>query len=149
MVSNLFMSLPLQHARHNKQACDFLNDNGSFPDWVATTAFYCAMHYAHAAIFPFIEVGTTYNNIEEYFNKHKKVGETKHSVTLDLIQKKHFSISAKYHFLKDIAHTARYHDYNIHSEVVKKARRLVNKIEEYCEDICAKKASEQNSSKES
>jgi hypothetical protein len=134
------MSIPLLHARHNKKACDFLNENGGFPDWVATTAFYCAMHYAHAAIFPYKELDTVYYNIEAYFNKHKKSGETKHSVTLDLIQKLHFSISAKYHSLKDIAHTARYHDYNIHSEVVKKARREIKKIEEYCENICAKKS---------
>lgn len=142
------MSIPLLHARHNKKACDFLNDSGELPDWVATTAFYCAMHYAHAAIFPFTELDITYNSIEEYFNKHKKVGETKHSVTLDLIQKKHFSISAKYHALKDIAHTSRYHDYNIHSEVVKKARQSVKKIEEYCEEICAKKVAQQQRKKD-
>jgi hypothetical protein len=98
------------------------------------------MHYAHAAIFPFAELEITYNNIESYFNRHKKAGETKHSVTLGLIQKKHFSISSRYHYLKDAAHTARYHDYQIHPEVVKQARQRVRKIEEYCENICAKRS---------
>src|SRR5687768_17588266 len=107
------MSIALNHARHNRKACEHLHTATVYPDWVVTTSFYCAMHYAHAAIFPFEELGTKYQNIEQYFNKHKKVGETKHSVTIDLIQKKHMDIADKYKQLKDTAHTARYHDYEL------------------------------------
>lgn len=128
------MRTPLDHARHNKEACDHLHSVSKFPDWVVTTSFYCAMHYAHAIIFPYTELGTTYRNLEDYFNRHKKNGDTKHSVTLGLIQKLHFNISDKYKQLKDTAHTARYHDYDIHPAVVKKMRQNLSRIAEYCED---------------
>ncbi len=127
------MSTPLDHARHNKKACEHLYSANEYPDWVVTTAFYCAMHYAHAIIFPYTELGDTYKNLEEYFNKYKRTGDTKHSVTLDLIQKLHFPISEKYKQLKDTAHTARYHDYELPSPVVGKMRKNLRVIEEYCE----------------
>jgi hypothetical protein len=134
------MSTPLNHARHNKEACEHLNAvPGKFPDWVVTTAFYCAMHYAHAVIFPYTEVGVTYRNLEEYFNKHKRTGDTKHSVTLDLIRKLHSSIADKYKQLKDTAHTARYHDYELPQPVVSKMRKNLKVIEEYCEAKCLQK----------
>jgi hypothetical protein len=94
----------------------------------------CAMHYAHAVIFSYTEVGVTYRNLEEYFNKHKRIGDTKHSVTLDLIQKLHYPISEKYKQLKDTAHTARYHDYELPNPVVSKIRKNLKYIEDYCEE---------------
>lgn len=133
------MSTPLDHARHNRKACDTLHAAKDFSDWVVTTAFYSAMHYFHAVIFPFTELGIVYKSIDEYFNKHKKVGDTKHSVTIDLVQKKHISIADKYKQLKDVAQTARYHDYEILKPVVDKMRKNLKSIEEYCEAEYIKK----------
>jgi hypothetical protein len=140
MAINFFMSIPLNHARHNKAAFDYLDKANSYPDWVITTAFYCAMHYAYAVIFPFTEVSVTYKNIEEYYNKHKRVGDTKHSLTLALIQKKHALIAEKYKQLKDTAHAARYQDYTHPQPVVSKMKRNLRTIEEYCERICSESA---------
>ncbi len=62
------MNTPIDHARHNKQACEYLNDKAIYPDWVTTTAFYCAMHYSYSIIFPLTHEGNEFNNIEQYFN---------------------------------------------------------------------------------
>ncbi|MBV4357878.1 hypothetical protein [Pinibacter aurantiacus] len=139
------MSTPLDHARHNKKACEYLSSANEFPDWVVTTAFYCTMHYAQAIIFPHQENGVIYKNLDEYFDKNKRVGDTKHGVTLNLVRKLHFAISEKYRQLKDVAHTARYNDYQLPSVVVSKMRRHQKAIEEYCEQMCSGNAS-QNSS---
>lgn len=137
------MSIPLNHARHNKAASEYLfAAENDFPDWVVTTSFYCAMHYVYAAIFPFTELNVTYANLEAYFNKHKHIGDTKHSVTLGLVQKKHSCIANKYKELKDVAFTSRYQDYLLPKQIVAKVRKNLNTIEKYCEDICEKKAAD-------
>lgn len=125
------MSQALNHARHNRKACDHLHAAGEFPDWVITTAFYCAMHYALAIVFPYEEDGITYKNIEEYFNNHDS--SSKHSAALHLIRRKHFAIAEKYKQLKDVAHTARYHDYDHPSVVVSKMRKNLDAIQNYAE----------------
>lgn len=130
------MNTYLERARHNRKACDHLHKTGEFSDWVVTTAFYCAMHYVYAAIFPFEETGTLYTTFEQYYNKHKTDKSTKHSVTLDLAFKKFPShIAAKYKQIKDAAHTARYQDYTHPPEVVKIIRSNLSKIEQYCEQV--------------
>jgi protein associated with RNAse G/E len=116
------MSTPLNHARHNKKACEHLDAAKEFPDWVITTAFYCSMHYIHAATFPFAEAGIKYNNI-----------------TIDLIHKRHSQIGWRYKQLKDTAHTARYHDYEHPKEVVRAMKNNLKVIEEYCENKCKEK----------
>ncbi|HMK27181.1 MAG TPA: hypothetical protein VK483_14210 [Chitinophagaceae bacterium] len=126
------MSQALNHARHNKQACDLFHSNGNFPDWVITTAFYCAMHYAYAIIFPFEENGVTYQNIESYADANKHL-HTKHGTTVHLVTVKHFAIAAHYKLLKDAAHTARYHDFNHPKEVVAKIRKTLDKVIDYAE----------------
>ena len=42
----------LTHARHNVEACDFLKGTNEFNDWVITTAFYAAIHFAKYELFP-------------------------------------------------------------------------------------------------
>jgi hypothetical protein len=125
------MSQSLNHARHNRKACDHLHTTGEFPDWVITTSFYCAMHYALAIIFPFDEDGISYTSIEQYYNS--KDFDNKHYATLHLITRKHFAIAEKYKQLKDVAHTARYHDYDHPPVVVSKMRRNLEAIQDYAE----------------
>lgn len=126
------MSQPLNHARHNKKACDLLHENGGFPDWVITTAFYSAMHYSYSIIFPCIEDGQTYNDIEAYADDHKH-HHTKHGTTVHLVTVKFFAIAASYKLLKDAAHAARYHDFEHPKEVVAKVRKTLDKIIEFVE----------------
>jgi hypothetical protein len=130
------MSTFLDHARHNKKAFDYLNSATVYPDWTVTVAFYCAMHYCYAILFPLTTNGVTYNNIEQYFEAKKRVGDTKHGMTLNLIRQYHSIIGEKYKILKDIAHTSRYHDYSIAKPVVDQARKYLKAIEDYCENKC-------------
>jgi hypothetical protein len=95
------------------------------------------MHYAQAIIFPHEENGITYKNLDEYFDKNKRVGDTKHGVTSNLVRKLHFTISEKYRQLKDAAHAARYTDYQLSPVVVSKMKRCRKAIEEYCERRCS------------
>lgn len=129
------MSTFLDHARHNKKAFDYLNIASDYPDWTVTVAFYCAMHYSYAILFPLKSGGATYNNIEQYFEAKKRVGDSKHGMTLNLIRQHHSLIGEKYKILKDIAHTSRYHDYNIAKPVVDQARKYLKNIEDYCEKL--------------
>ena len=131
------MSIFLLHARHNKEAFTYLNDHGGFPDWTITTAFYCAMHYCHAILFPLIENGIEYGNVEHYYNDNKRVGDTKHGLTLRLIRQHHALIAEKYKLLKDVAHTSRYQDYNLPNVIVSKVKRNMKAIEDYCEALIA------------
>lgn len=134
------MKIFLAHARHNKDAFNYLQSAApQYPDWTVTTAFYCAMHYCYAIIFPLNELEIIYNNIEQYHTKNKKVGETKHSMTLTLVRKLHPEIGEKYKLLKDVAHTSRYQDYNIANPIVSKVNRNLKFIEDYCESICKPK----------
>ncbi|MCF1713037.1 hypothetical protein L0U88_00155 [Flavihumibacter sp. RY-1] len=142
------MNTHLSHARHNKNACDKLHDLKEFPDWTSTTAFYCAMHYAYSILFPLTEQEFTYKNIDQYYSKNSSNGSTKHSLTSRLIQKYHDSIAEKYKQLKDTAHTARYHDYEIHPNVVGKMRRNMSFISEYCENKFCNSSEDLESKKE-
>ena len=60
--------------------------------------------------------------------------DNKHGMTLMLVKKLHPTIGEKYKLLKDVAHTSRYHDYNIAQPVVAKVRQNLKVIEEYCEN---------------
>lgn len=131
------MSIPLDHARHNKKACDKLNELQEFPDWTVTTAFYCAMHYVYAIVFPLTRNGKVYKTFEHYYSQECS-SESKHKATHKLLFSGHFSIAEKYKNLMDAAFTSRYHDYEIHPAVVNKMRVNMNKIAEYCEEHCAK-----------
>ena len=42
----------LNHAIHNKEACEYLSKEPKFSDWVITTAFYSALHFIDYKIFP-------------------------------------------------------------------------------------------------
>ena len=129
------MSIFLNHARHNKEAFDYLHTAApKFPDWTVTTAFYCAMHYCYAIIFPLTDANGTYNNIEQYHNSKGGV-ESKHKMTLILVRNLHPIIGEKYKLLKDVAHTSRYQDYNIPSPVVSQVKKCLKVIEDYCENI--------------
>ena len=130
------MRTSLDHARHNKEAFEYLHAAApKYHDWTVTTAFYCAMHYAYAILFPLTDTNGTYNNIEQYYNSQTS-SDSKHKLTLSLIRNLHPAIGEKYKILKDVAHTSRYQDYDIASPVVVQVRKYLKAIEDYCEAIC-------------
>jgi hypothetical protein len=100
------------------------------------------MQYAQAVIFPHQENGIVYNNLDEYFDKNRRIGDTKYGVTLNRVRKLHFAISDKYRQLKDVTHTARYTDYQLSPVVVSKMKRNRKAIEEYCEQKRSANASQ-------
>ena len=59
-----------EHAKHNEDACHYLNQSGKYNDWVITTAFYSAMHYVQYELFS-MEVGDKAydNSIKAHLNK--------------------------------------------------------------------------------
>ncbi len=126
------MSRSLNHARHNKDACDHIHACGKFPDWTITTSFYCALHYAYSILFPFKDGNTTYNDIDAYFNDHQQ-HKNKHQATYYLVVTKYFNMATNFKIIKDAAHTARYHDFEHPPEVVRTIRQKLDKIIEFAE----------------
>lgn len=41
------------HASHNLKVNTYLRDNGDFPDWEITTAFYTSLKFIEGSLFPF------------------------------------------------------------------------------------------------
>jgi uncharacterized protein (UPF0332 family) len=133
------MSTNLDQAHHNLKACEYLYNATEYPDWVITTAFYSALHFVNAILFPLEESGTRYNNIDTYCQRNKKNNESIHSITTALIRKYHPSISIKYADMKNASQAARYLDYKQPSIIVAKVKRNLEAIEKYCiEQIDAK-----------
>lgn len=104
-----------EHAEHNEAVCDLLITDGNYDDWVVTTAFYSALHFACYKIFPFSEGNKTINDIDEYYTIAKRSNPdlTKHSCIKNLIKSRFIDINSYYAALFDLCKTARYHDYKI------------------------------------
>jgi len=114
------------HAEHNERACSFLYEDGKYPDWVVTTAFYSALHYVQHQMFPADIKLKTYTSFENYYNGHYynvKNKPNKHVSTINLV----FSEigpeeGALYKWLHDTCRTARYRSFQTHPDVAKKSR---------------------------
>lgn len=77
-----------EHAIHNEAACDFLLSSKRFNDWVVTTAFYSALHFIQHELFPLINAGKSYPDLNIYYGsvlRKKQKGLTKHHATLQLV----------------------------------------------------------------
>jgi len=83
----------LDHALHNEKVFNHLLINKDFTDWIVTTAFYSALHFADSKIFPI-----NYNNgkgikfqienMESYaISILNTSGKDKHKCRLNLVQK--------------------------------------------------------------
>lgn len=113
------------HALHNEKACAFLANNGEYPDWVVTTAFYSALHFVQHEVFP-ITIGTrTFVNFENYYNGHYGSTQNKpsrHKSTINLVYG-HIDddAGALYKWLHDACRTARYRKFDTHPAVAKES----------------------------
>ena len=118
------------HAEHNEDVCEFLLKNGSYNDWVVTTAFYSAMHFVQNEIFPLTVSGDTFNNFNHYYNKtvRGKKQTSKHAITRKLVDAYLPIIAAQYHWLFTTCMTSRYHDYKVSFNKAKLSRDYLNDI---------------------
>lgn len=114
------------HAEHNEEVCDYLLDSGNFHDWVVTTAFYSALHFAQDRIFPYYHSdGNAYDSFTEYFLNCCN-GISKHKATIDLVNKFDVQAGSQYKRLHDLCRTARYSSFKISKRKAQKARSTLN-----------------------
>ncbi|SFO50458.1 hypothetical protein SAMN05428949_5466 [Chitinophaga sp. YR627] len=134
-------NIPKQHldlARHNENACNFLKENNTFPDWVITTAFYAALHYVSSVIFPYecLQQGKKklVNDIAAYKNcigSH----DNKHKLMMDLVFYKCKNIGKSYSTLLELSYSSRY-DTNMPDTLYSnRAQKYLTDIKSYCEKI--------------
>lgn len=85
----------LNHAKHNRDVCKYLNKSGSvFGDWVITTAYYSAIYFIIHELFPNqYEINgrpRRYSNFEEYYRDYKLLNKgvvlNQHKARLQLVE---------------------------------------------------------------
>lgn len=132
----------LNRAKHNQEVCDYLKGGRDYHDWIVTTAFYSALHFANSWLLPIKYVDKKgdsheFSSVSDYFNylKHirsrrlNKKGEkitipgkvNKHNETRKLIRSKNKDASAIYKSLMNASMKARYNDYNVNRSFAEKA----------------------------
>lgn len=117
----------LEHARHNERVCNYLSKKPDFTDWVITTAFYSALHFAEHKIFPF----NTYTSFDNYYRANS-ANTNKHKALVDLVEKKLPDIARYYNYLRDLSWTARYQNYKYERKECLIAQNHLKQIKEYC-----------------
>jgi hypothetical protein len=141
----------LLHAQHNERICNELNANHENSDWVITVAFYSALHYSDACIFPheFTHAGKKLK--ADDFNKYcVLIGEPgkKHKLRRSLVEKcLPEDIASAYNQLLDVSWTARYHRYKYSTKVSDLSRRQLVAIRNYHTRIKVKAASASDETK--
>jgi hypothetical protein len=128
----------LNHARHNKDACDYIYTDGNFPDWVVTTAFYSCLHFIKNKLFPLRYTNDfgktkTYNNFEHAVRDLKHHDQTKHEFLAELTEEILEETSDKYRQLMDLCMKARYRNYKITEDEVVFARNVLKEVADECE----------------
>ncbi|HBX50908.1 MAG: hypothetical protein A2275_11070 [Bacteroidetes bacterium RIFOXYA12_FULL_35_11] len=124
------------HAIHNKKACDYIDKDGQFNDWVITTSFYTALQFVKADLFPILIVepssSKTYNTFDDFYNKNDRNRKSKHESLVDLLHEHRPNISSEYECLCDLSMSSRYKNYKLDISEVKKAKKCLAIIEDDC-----------------
>lgn len=128
----------LQHAEHNEAVFRHLLSDHSFADWIVTTAFYSALHYVDAKIFPikYSEKGInfTVEDMESYaVSALNKYGTDKHVCRLKLVESKLKEIAVEFNWLYSTCKTARYSNYQFSDSkaTCEKAEKYLKTIKEF------------------
>jgi len=128
------------HAKHNKNACEFIKDSGQFNDWVITTAFYSALHFMQSYLFPGAFENPINGNIKKYqtFDQYYRDtdGSTKHGILLQLVEE-HVDdndVIDAFTSLKELCWTARYTNYCHSNDIAQECYDGLELIAEYCEE---------------
>ena len=129
----------LKHAAHNEDVFNLLLPKTDFVDWIVTTAFYSALHYVDAKLFPikYSEKGIqfTVTNMESYaVSALNRYGTDKHVCRLKLVERNMKDISFEFNWLYSTCKTARYHNYTFPNpvDVCKTANDYLSKIKAFC-----------------
>jgi len=125
-----------QQARHNEQACEFLQTDPRFKDWVITTAFYSTIYYSRHKIAPHAVNGSgkeiIYENFEELYQNFKRDNQNRHQFTVEWVSRNHRQVAAEFRFLFDSCNSARYINYTVSKTVMDDCVKALSKIKEYC-----------------
>lgn len=106
----------LQHAEHNEELCEKINELKEYDDWVVTTAFYSCIHFVEHRLFPLNEQNVTYQTFDKYYNDtvlSKSRKTSKHATKLRLVESYLPKVYPHYRRLMDNCMTARYRNYRI------------------------------------
>lgn len=128
----------LNHGLHNEKVCEHLRlHNKDFADWIITTAFYSALHFASYKIFPYKkelpkDQSLTISSIDEAVNNDNPHGVGKHQLMSDLLFKYSNAIASDYNWLKDMCFNARYVEYQQDMLIADRAITLMGKIKKDC-----------------
>lgn len=118
-------SKPREHAEHNYQACLYLKNTSHFNDWVITTAFYSALHFATDLLFPaqYDANGKVknYYSINEYYGACRGRYKSLHECRIKMVEEHLPEIIDEYEMLYDLSSTARYVNYAHDEDITKKA----------------------------
>lgn len=123
----------LEHAEHNKAACDYLGAHGDYNDWTIISAFYSALHYLSHKVFPHDHGGKIYSScVENYMNLEGITNKSPHTVLLDLVYSKcNREIGHTYKRMLEYSKTARYVNYLFDPAEVKDVKQRLAKIVDY------------------
>lgn len=134
--------MSLSHARHNKEACEHLLQSGKFNDWVITTAYYSALHYANYELFPksYAHPRTgnvkNYSCFDEYYNDRSIISTTKHGLLLELVEDNmDDEVSEAFSSLKELCWTARYENYDQDVDLARESYNNLLEVSEFCEPL--------------
>lgn len=130
----------LEHACHNKHACEYLGKHSDYSDWIITTAFYSALHFVDYKLFPLKfnsgEKEYVFLRFEDYYGFYVKNitrGIGRHKVRLELVEKRLIDIAHQYNKLLNLCTNARYFNYKLDSRYAVFARETyLAEIEAFC-----------------
>ena len=125
----------LNHALHNEDVCNYLNQEKTFNDWVVTTAFYSARYFIEDKLFPLKYNDKEYNNFETFYAdiyKYKINSINRHSALKVLIERHCPKIASTYRNLFDSCQNARYSDYRIPQHMKNHALNKLKVIKGFC-----------------
>lgn len=135
----------IEHARRNREVCEFLRDKTEYYDWVVTTAFYAALHYVHGVLFPLslqhADRNVTFESLDAYASfRYNELADysSKHTLQERLVADKLHDISYPYRKLRSVCHTARYINFRVQKSDAAHARNLMVRIAEECERMVAR-----------
>jgi hypothetical protein len=126
----------LDQAIHNESACDFLNTNSKFYDWIVTSAFYSALHYVSSVIFPISHRSGNTNSKADTIGQYCTLlgtRDNKHKVMTDLVYANCRGIGTSYKALLDMSYSSRYESGCQGSSYSVSARRYLSQIKSHCE----------------
>lgn len=134
-----------EHAKHNEKACRLLIEQGEFNDWVATTAYYAAIYFVCAELFPGNHECSGKQryclDFGDYYEKLRTNRSNKHSEREDLVREVLPEIYTDFSTLRELCTTARYNRYQITKEEVEIVIESLEAIVNFCKPIIKKTSS--------